>query len=68
MISKETNQQVREISPPVPLVKRKPKKKEKFFTNEDIVIFFMSLGMGVLFLLLIWIFEVSIPTSWIFYP
>lgn len=68
LISEETNEQVQEFDAQVSLIKESSKKKEKIFATEDIFLFCMSLGFGAIFLLLIWIFGVSIPTGWTFYP
>lgn len=68
LISEETNEQVQEIDARVSPIKKGSRKKEKVFATEDIVLFFMSLGFGAMFLLMIWIFGVSMPSGWTFYP
>jgi hypothetical protein len=48
------------------ILKPKSKKKEKIFSAEDFALLFMATGIGVIILILIWVFQVSIPSGWTF--
>lgn len=44
------------------------KKKQKYFSSEDVVLMVLSLGISAIFILLIWVFGITIPPGWTMFP
>ena len=60
----KTENKIEDIS----ILKPESKKKEKIFLGEDFALLFMATGIGVILLILIWVFQVTIPSGWTFMP
>ena len=58
---------VDEIAEEIELTKE-VKRKRNFYTNEEIVLITTVAGIGIIFLILMWVFGVSFTPSWTFFP
>lgn len=60
----KTEQKIEELS----ILKPGIKKKDKILSAKDYALLFMLSAIEVIFLILIWVFQVSIPPGWMFMP
>jgi hypothetical protein len=44
------------------------KKKRNFYTNEEIVLITTVAGIGIIFIILMWVFGVNTAPGWTFFP
>ncbi|MFX0058320.1 MAG: hypothetical protein ACFE85_13335 [Candidatus Hodarchaeota archaeon] len=64
-VLEKPDEEVQEIYAQKPKVKRKLKERLlKFFIKDETVLFLMSLGAGVLIIILFWLFGDNIPIGW----
>ena len=57
-----------EIAEEIELTKEVKKKKRNFYTTQEIVLITTVAGIGIIFLILMWVFGVSFTPSWTFFP
>ena len=43
-------------------------KKQKFYTNEEIILITTVAGIGIILIVLMWVFGVSLAPAWTFFP
>jgi hypothetical protein len=68
MLTEELLEEPTEELQEVSALKPEVKKKQNYFSIEDIVLMVTSLGISTLFILLILVFGISIPPGWTMFP
>lgn len=64
----EILENIDEIAEEIKLTKEIKKKKRNFYTTEEIVLITTVAGIGIIFLILMWVFGVSFTPGWTFFP
>jgi preprotein translocase subunit Sss1 len=63
----EVLENIEAITEKIEIVKE-VEKKQKFYTNEEIILITTVAGIGIVLIVLMWVFGVSLAPAWTFFP